>query len=104
MPASLIPQTPEPHTASVLPFGQPSSSKAVARSTRRQVDMVLARAEVAHTKDQARAVLASGALNNVTALTTLAEQCYESAPASAPYYEAIIKAYSLSAARTITNL
>ena len=47
MPASLIPQTPEPHTTSVLPFGQPSS-RAVARSTRRQVDMVLARAEVAH--------------------------------------------------------
>ena len=103
MPDSLIPQTPEPHTTSVLPFGQPSS-RAVARSTRRQVDMVLARAEVAHTKDQVRAVLASGALNNVTALVALAEQCYESAPAGAPYYEAIIKAYSLSAARTITNL
>lgn len=76
MSMSLIPQIPESHTAGVLPFGQPSS-RAVARSTRRQVDVVLAEAEVTHARDQARAVLAAGALSNVAALVGLAEQCYE---------------------------
>lgn len=102
MSMSLIPQVPESHTAGVLPFGQPSS-RAVARSTRRQVDVVLAEAEVTHARDQARAVLAAGALSNVTALVGLAEQCYESAPTGAPYYEAIVKAYGLGAAQAIAG-
>lgn len=98
----IMPQVLKSHTAGVLPFGQ-SSSRAVARSTRRQVDVVLAEAEVTHARDQARAVLAAGALSNVTALVGLAEQCYESAPTGAPYYEAIVKAYGLGAAHAIAG-
>lgn len=97
-----IPQVPEVYATDVLPFGQPSS-RAVARSARREVDAVLGRAEVAHARDQARAVLASGALSNTAALVGLAEQCYTAAPAGAPYYEAIIKAYGLSAARAVAG-
>ena len=39
----------------------------LARATRRRTDAVLGRAEVTHARDQARAVLAAGALNNTAA-------------------------------------
>lgn len=96
----IVTQVPEAYSTGLMPFGGPSS-RAVARQTRREVDVVLGRAEVAHTVDQARAVLASSALNNAAALVGLAEQCYEAAPSGAPYYDAIIKAYGLGAARAI---
>lgn len=94
--------TPEPYATGVMPFRGPSS-RAVSRQSRREVDTVLGRAEVAHTRDQVRAALASSALGNVSALVGLAEQCYEAAPAGGPYYEAIIKAYGLGAARQIAG-
>ena len=46
---------------------------------------------------------AEGAVHNLAALTTLAEHCYHTAPAAAPYYDAIITAYGASAARHITE-
>lgn len=94
--------TPEPYATGVMPFRGPSS-RAVSRQSRREVDTVLGRAEVAHTRDQVRAALASSALGNVSALVGLAEQCYEAAPAGGAYYEAIIKAYGLGAARQIAG-
>ena len=102
MSGELVSQVPEAYSTGVMPFEGPSS-RAVARASRREVDAVLGRAQVAHTRDQARAVLASGALSNTAALVGLAEQCYESAPAGAPYYEAIVKAYGLGAARAIAG-
>ena len=92
----------EAYGMGVMPLSS-SSSRAVARSTRREIEVTLGRAEVTHAADQARAVLASGALSNVSALVGLAEQCYEVAPAGAPYYQAIVQAYSLSAARAISR-
>ena len=102
MSSEIIAQVPEAYGTGIMPF-QGLSSRAVARSTRREVDAVLGRAEVAHARDQARAVLASGALSNTAALVGLAEQCYTAAPAGAPYYEAIIKAYGLGAARAVAG-
>ena len=99
MPNEII-SMPEPYATGVMPFQGPSSR---ARQSRREVDTVLGRAEVAHTRDQVRAVLASSALSNVSALVWLAEQCYEAAPSGGPHYEAIIKAYGLGAARQIAG-
>lgn len=64
---------------------------------------MLARAAVAHASDQARAVLTAGALHNVGALAGLAEQCAQVAPAGGPYYEAILRAYGLSAAQAVAE-
>ena len=101
MPNEII-SIPEPHATGVMPFQGPSA-RAVARQSRREVDTVLGRAEVAHTRDQVRAVLASSAISNVRALVGLSEQCYEAAPSGGPYYEAIIKAYGFGAARQIAG-
>lgn len=105
MPTNLIPQAsaPEPdsYATGLASFGP--SSRAVARAARRHADAVLGRAEVAHTKDQARAVLAASALNNTAALVGLAEQAHQVAPAGDPYYQAIIRAYALSTAEDIAE-
>lgn len=95
MSTGLIPQTPEPDSYALASFAP--SSRAVARATRRRTDAVLGRAEVTHARDQARAVLAAAAL------VGLAEQAHQVAPAGDPYYQAIIRAYALSAAQDIAE-
>ena len=60
MSTGLIPQTPEPDSYALASFVP--SSRAMARATRRRTDAVLGRAEVTHARDQARAVLAAGAV------------------------------------------
>lgn len=102
MSSEIVAQVPEAYGTGIMPF-QGLSSRAVARSARREVDAVLGRAEVAHARDQVRALLAAGALSNTAALVGLAEQCYAVAPAGAPYYEAIIKAYGLGAAQAVAG-
>lgn len=59
---------------------------------------------VVYAADQARAVLAAGALLNIGALAALAEQCAQVAPAGTPSYQTILKAYGLSAARGVAEL
>lgn len=84
-----------------LPGGQPfgrASSRAVARRVDRQADGVMGQAALAHVTDQA------GALHNIGALAGLAEQCAQVAPAGGPYYQAVLKAYGLSAARGVAEL
>lgn len=103
MSTGLIPQTPEPDSCATGLVSFVPSSRAVARATRRRTDAVLGRAEVVHVRDQARAVLAAGALNNTAALVGLAEQAHQVAPAGDPYYQAIIRAYALSAAQDIAE-
>ena len=95
MSTGLIPQTPEPDSYALASFAP--SSRAVARATRRRTDAVLGRAEVTHARDQARAVLAAAAL------VGLAAQAHQVAPAGDPYYQAIIRAYALSAAQDIAE-
>ena len=103
MSTGLIPQTPESDSYATGLASFVPSSRAVARATRRRTDAVLGRAEVIHARDQARAVLAAGALNNTAALVGLAEQAHQVAPAGDPYYQAIIRAYALSAAQDIAE-
>jgi len=93
---------PELYVPGKQPFAQ-AASRAVERRIAREVDGVLARAAVAHASDQARAVLTAGALHNVGALAGLAEQCAQVAPAGGPYYEAILRAYGLSAAQAVAE-
>ena len=103
MSTGLIPQTPEPDSYATGLASFVPSSRAVARATRRRTDAVLGRAEVTHARDQVHAVLAAGALNNTAALVGPAEQAHQIAPASDPYYQAIIRAYALSAAQDIAE-
>ena len=109
MSSEIIPQVPEVYGTGIMPFQGPSS-RTVARATRWRTDTVLGRAEMAHgARDQARAVLAAGALNNTAALVGPAEQAHgredgrlaggvrtedRIAPAGDPYYQAIIRAYA----------
>lgn len=94
MSSEIIPQVPEVYGTGIMPFQGPSS-RTVARATRWRTDTVLGRAEMAHgARDQARAVLAAGALNNTAALVGPAEQAHQIAPAGDPYYQAIIRAYA----------
>lgn len=67
MSTGLIPQTPklDSYATGLVSFAP--SSRAVARVTRRRTNAVLGRTEVTHARDQARAVLAAGALNNTAA-------------------------------------
>ena len=67
------------------------------------MDVVLGCSDSTHTVHKAWAVFTSSVLSNTTALVGLAERCHEAAPAGAPYYEAIIKAYSFCAARVIAS-
>lgn len=94
--------SPELYVPGMQPFAK-AASRAVARRIDRQVDSVLAGAAVAHASDQARAVLAAGALHNVGTLAGLAEQCAQVTPAGGPYYEAILRAYGLSAAQAVVE-
>ena len=58
---------------------------------------------LAHATDQARAFLAASAMGNVATLSALAESCYQTAPAGATYYHAILRAYGIKAARGIAQ-
>ena len=102
MSSSMVPAVPDAYSAGLVPLGSPQS-RGVARIQRRDMDVLAARAELAHATDQARAFLASSALGNVSTLVGLAEQCYEVAPAGAPYYEAIVRAYGMGATRSIAT-
>lgn len=102
MSSEVVVRVPGAYGTGIMPF-QGRSSRVVARSARREVGAVLGRVEVAHARDRARAVLASGALSNTAALVGLAEQCYTAAPAGASYYEAVIKAYGLGVARAVAG-
>lgn len=75
----------------------------VARQVRRDLDVVSGRGEVAQATDQVRALLTAGALHNMSSLTSLARECMESAPEGGPYYETILRAYGVGAARAIAG-
>ena len=69
----------------------------------RSLDELAADSQLAHATDQARAFLAASAMGNVATLSALAESCYQTAPAGATYYHAILRAYGIKAARGIAQ-
>jgi hypothetical protein len=78
-------------------------SGGLARQTRREVETVAARTEVAHGTDQARAFLTASAANNIITLYGMAEQGLQSAPAAADDVLALLQAYSRGAAYQIAT-
>lgn len=75
----------------------------VARQTKREVDTVAARTEVAHVTDQARAFLTGSAATNIITLYGMAEQGLQSAPAAASDVLDVLHAYSRGAAYQIAT-
>jgi hypothetical protein len=65
------------------------------------LQVVDAKAAIAHSQDQMRASLAASAMNNVGNLTSLAEQIVKTSPSSAPYLEMALRAYAVNAAAMI---
>lgn len=80
-----------------------SVSWGVARQVRRDLEVVSGRGEVAQATDQARALVTAGALHNMAGLVGLARECMETAPEGGPFYEAILRAYGVGAARAIAD-
>ncbi|SMQ71888.1 hypothetical protein [Agreia sp. VKM Ac-1783] len=78
-------------------------SGGIARQTKREVDTVAARTEVAHVTDQARAFLTASAANNIITLYGMAEQGLQSAPAAASDVLEVLHAYSRGAAFQIAT-
>ena len=75
-----------------------------ARVTRREIEQVVAQAEVAAQAEQARAFLTSQVLTNIATLVTQAEAQTRIAPGGAQFYEAIITGYALGAGQRIGQL
>lgn len=80
-----------------------SLGRGVTKLTKREVDTVSGRGEVACTTDTVRAGLTFAALNNVGTLVGTAEQLMQLAPAGQAYYEACINAYAMGAANAIAR-
>lgn len=74
-----------------------------ARQARREGEAVAARGQVAETADRIRAGLAAEALANVASLTGMAARAVQTAPEGSPYYEAILRAYGVGAARMVAR-
>lgn len=74
-----------------------------ARQARREGEAVAARGQVAGAADRIRAGLAAEALANVASLTGMAARAVQTAPEGSPYYEAILRAYGVGAARMVAR-
>lgn len=81
-----------------LPLGR---AGAVARQARRETEAVAAQAELAAVTEQARAFLAAQALTNTATLVAQAQAQAQFAPGGSGYYEQIVAAYALGAARRV---
>lgn len=87
-------------------FSQQSLSRmsgVIQRQTAREIDRVVGRTLVADAYEQGRGVLANTALQNVGALTALEQHLIEIAPLGEARYKAIVDAYALGAAQSISR-
>lgn len=82
--------------------GVVQSQRAIARRMDTEVQLVQARAEIAHAQSQAGATLAAAAINNISALVSLGEQVVKTSPAAAGYVGLVIQGYSSAAAMQVT--
>lgn len=96
------------NNTSLAPVGEAFSRQALAtmsgavrRQTGRAVEQIQAQAIIADVGEQARALLASSALQNVGALTALEQHLIRVAPLGEARYKHIVDAYALGAATTI---
>lgn len=100
-----LPMLPVPEILApdLLPPNPMPRSPGLERARRRQMDELANRAQLAHATEQARAFLAASAIGNLTTLAALTEASCQTAPAATGYYQAVLRAYGISAARSITN-
>ena len=69
----------------------------LARATRREVEQVSARAEIAAVREQGHAFLTSVAMTNVSVLVHQAEAHVKANPATAQFMEQLIAGYAVGA-------
>lgn len=79
-------------------------SPGLSRGTRRDLEQVAARTEIATQIEQAHAFLTSQVLTNIATLVVQAEAHTRIAPAGAQFYEAIITGYALGAGQRLNHL
>jgi hypothetical protein len=91
-------------STSSSPAADRRQSTALARQTRRDIEQIIARVEVETTAEQARAFITAHALTNVATLVAQAEAHMKIAPAGAPFYEALVTSYAMSAGHRIAKL
>lgn len=84
------------------PFRSPGRD--IARRQDVALQMVDARAEVAHAEDTARAALTASALNHLGAIGALASQVVQEVPVVAPEARMLLRGYAMSAAFGIERL
>lgn len=89
--------------AGVDRFGGRGLSRPAARQLGRELDGLVARAELAAATDQARAGLTGAALGHVGTLVTTGQALMRLAPEGGPYYQALIAAYAIGATQAITR-
>jgi hypothetical protein len=92
------------NSGEVVRLGGSSFPRDLARRTKRQVDLVVAEAEISQAVDQSRALLTSSALNHVGNLTSLAENLAATTPSAAGNLEMLLNAYALGAANQIARI
>lgn len=90
-------------TNNLTPHSLESMSRSMQRQAARGVERVVAQGLATNAREQVRALLADTALQRVGALTALEEHLIKVAPLGAARYEAIVDAYALGAAQTITR-
>lgn len=73
----------------------------LARTTKRDLDIIHAQTELTAVRENAQAFLAATAMTNITTLVGMAEQMIKQSPAAASYIEPVLAAYSMGAARRV---
>lgn len=86
---------------SFSPQGLDRMSGSMQRQAGREVERVQARALVADTYEQARALLTNTALQNVGALSALEQHLIQVAPLGEARYKHIVDSYAMGAAQAI---
>lgn len=82
-------------------FGQ--VDRALVRRMDTALQVVEAKAAIAHSLDAARSGLTASAMNNIGNLTSLGAQIVKTTPAAAPYMDMALRAYAMNASQMIND-
>ncbi|MEV8339729.1 hypothetical protein [Leucobacter sp. NPDC077196] len=93
------------HSGASSPTVQPTPlfGSGIARQTKREIEAINARAEIAVVSEQAHAFLASVAITNTAVLVGQAETLIRNHPAAAPYLETLVAGYAFGAAQRLNR-
>lgn len=73
----------------------------LARQTKREADLIIARADIAAVEEQAHAFLVSVAMTNVSVLVSPAETIVQQNPEAEPFLNALVTGYSVGASQRL---